>query len=281
MGPFCDPQVVALTNRRFIPFAFDLGFRGGLADKAARKAVVAAEPKLSGRGVPTPEVLFMTAEGKVLAKVSNYASEEEFLAVMKQVLIDNPEYNKASKEELAATTPLEIGRIAFEINDYPIAKKSLAGLKSDESRLLLSQIARYEGDWTAAETYLSAITAEEWKDDVQMENVRMYITKSEFKKVIKLVDGIPKKSNRYTEAQYFKGVAQSQNGDTKLAIATWKDLITGQKVHDNWIYRADWAYCQSLGGSGMMSSFGKRTSLLGRIGYMGRNNPDLVKRKNN
>ena len=86
MGPFCDPQIVSLSNRRFIPFAFDLSNKGGLFDPTARKAVVAVSPELGGNGVPTPDVLFMTADGKLLARVSNYASEAEFLEVMKHLL---------------------------------------------------------------------------------------------------------------------------------------------------------------------------------------------------
>jgi len=280
VGPFCDPQIVSLSNRRFIPFAFDLSNKGGLFDPTARKAVVAVSPELGGNGVPTPDVLFMTADGKLLARVSNYASEAEFLEVMKQVLTDHPECNKASKEELAATTPLERGRVAFELNDFTTAKKELSALESDESKILLSQIARYAQDWKTAERHLSDITTDEWKDDVQMERVRMHVANSEFEKAIKLADLIHQKSNRYTEARYFKGVAQSFNGESKLALATWKELFLSQKEHDNWVYRTDWAYSQTIQKEKkLMSTTGKRVSLLGRIGYMGRSNPDLVKPK--
>jgi len=48
---------------------------------------------------------------------------------------------------------------------------------------------------------------------------------------------------------------------------------------DPWIYRADWAYCAlKRKGGAMFSSSGPRTSLLNRIGYMGRKNPDLASR---
>ena len=52
-----------------------------------------------------------------------------------------------------------------------------------------------------------------------------------------------------------------------------------RETQDPWVYRADWASCASKGRStGMMTSAGPRTSLLNRIGYMGRSNPDLAKR---
>lgn len=278
VGPFCDPRVIALANRRFTPFAFDLNNRGGIPDAAAKKTVTAAEPKLAGKFVPTPEVLFMSPDGKVLGKISNYATEPQFLEAMQKVLKENPEYNKESAQEKSATTALERGRIAFELLDFDTSKKELASLKQDEASYLLARMARYEKDWKSMESHLLSITSEQWKDDAVMERMRMHIAKRNFAYSIQLSGSIPHTSNRFTEAQYFKGVAQFQMGKAKLAVETWKQLITGQKLHDNWVYRADWAYCEvKQKESRVMSTSGKRVSLLGRIGYMGRRNPDLIK----
>ena len=82
--------------------------------------------------------------------------------------------------------------------------------------------------------------------------------------------------DRYTEAMYHLGLAQHHLGKKKRAQKTWGGGIKSCS-QDPWIYRADWAFTQSKEKrtSGGFSSGQKKTSLLKRIGYMGRRNPDL------
>ena len=59
----------------------------------------------------------------------------------------------------------------------------------------------------------------------------------------------------------------------------WKETIQGCS-QDPWIYRADWAYTEVKDGNRKaFSAQGPKTSVLDRIGYMGRQNPDLQRAK--
>ena len=72
-----------------------------------------------------------------------------------------------------------------------------------------------------------------------------------------------------------RGLGQFHMGEKKVARKTWGGGIKTCS-QDPWVYRADWAYVNSKGRKrGGFSTAGKRNSLLNRIGYMGRRNPDL------
>ena len=98
----------------------------------------------------------------------------------------------------------------------------------------------------------------------------------EFATLEKQLASFPKSSNRYTQSRYYLGLAKYHQDDKKAALAIWRDTIKSCPQGPS-IYRADWAY-SGVKQSGRRRSFfsrGKRTSLLKRIGYMGRRNPDL------
>ena len=98
-GPFSDARVVGLCNRRFVPFYFDLSNRGVAGDPDARAFVVAVRKELGGRAVPTPPVLFMTPDGEVVGEVSNYATEDQVLRTMLDLLEAHPEFAKPGPDE--------------------------------------------------------------------------------------------------------------------------------------------------------------------------------------
>ena len=85
-GPFTDERVIGLLNQRFIPIYFDLSSKSPASDIDARKFVIELQPELGGSRVPTPPVLFVTADGELLGEVSNYASESEILGALRDVL---------------------------------------------------------------------------------------------------------------------------------------------------------------------------------------------------
>ncbi|MFT7677597.1 MAG: hypothetical protein ACI8QC_001575 [Planctomycetota bacterium] len=98
-----------------------------------------------------------------------------------------------------------------------------------------------------------------------------------------LLRAYPESEPRAAEAHYYLGLAQFHLGDPKQARASWKSLVEtfGEA---RWSYRADWAYCQTTdeGQAERKKSFfagGATQSLLGRHGYMGRQDPDLTPRK--
>ena len=103
-GPFSDERILRLANRRFVPFYFDLANRGFAGDADARAFVVKVRPEYGGRGVPTPDLLLMTPDGKQVGKVSNYASADAVYAVMLGVLKKHPEFNKPTDAEKTKRT---------------------------------------------------------------------------------------------------------------------------------------------------------------------------------
>ena len=112
-----------------------------------------------------------------------------------------------------------------------------------------------------------------------MESAHALWANGEFKKLRQALMGFPKGSNRYTEARYHEGLALYHLKKKSEAQAIWAATIRACP-QDRWVYRADWAYCQSKqkGSRMAFSSASARTSLLNRIGYMGRRNPDLAAR---
>ena len=99
--------------------------------------------------------------------------------------------------------------------------------------------------------------------------------RGELDKLQETLAGFPLSSNRYTEARYHEGLARFHRGEKEKALDIWKSTIS-EAPQDRWVYRMDWAYSNVKDGSRKsFSSGGKRTSILGRIGYMGRRNPDL------
>ncbi len=265
-----------LVNRRFVPFFFDLSSRGFAGDPKAREFVVKAVPVLGGRSVPTPQVLFMTPDGKVVAEESNYASAEQFIKRLKQVMRDNPVYMKATEAETALMVLEDRAQLAIDLLDYARARKELVRADSPRASYLRGHLDRLDGKFDAMKEQFAKVTAAELRDDVRMESAYALWSAGEYEALKKALAKFPTKSNRYSEARYYEGLALFHLGQKSEAQQTWAATIKGCP-QDAWIYRADWAYCQSksTGGAMRFSSSGSRTSLLNRIGYMGRKNPDL------
>ena len=279
-GPFSDERILRLAGRRFIPFYFDLANRGFAGDADARAFVVKVKPEYGGRGVPTPHVLLMTPEGKLLGSVSNYASADQVLALMRDTLENYPEFNKPSEEERKAEDPVEIAQIRIDLGDYEGAAKALARDESQMGLYLMGRLAGWRKDWIAMANFFQKVKEPKLLDDVRVELAHRYWDNGKFKRLRKLMQKVEKTSNRYTEARYYEGLALFHLGNKEEAIKLWGKTITGCS-QDPWVYRCDWAYCnaKAKGGRRMFSTAGPRTSLLNRIGYMGRKNPDLAPRK--
>ena len=118
------------------------------------------------------------------------------------------------------------------------------------------------------EKHLASIDDEEWTDDVRMERAYPLWFARRHKELVEHLAGFPEKSNRYTEARYYEGLAHHLLGDDRRARAIWKTTL-GAREHGPWIYRADWAYAT------LEKDPAKQKSLIGRIGYFGLRNPDL------
>lgn len=118
-------------------------------------------------------------------------------------------------------------------------------------------------------------------DGAHVERAWLALQERDFKKVHAETQAIAASSSSSHEADYVDGLAHFHDGKLEAAQKCWKALIT--KAQDRFIYRADWAYTQSLqakdagkrAGAGF-STAGPRDSLFDRIGYMGREHPDLL-----
>ena len=286
-GPFSDERVVRLINRRFVPLYFDIAPGGAAADANARAFVLKVKPELGGQAVATPPVLLITPNGELLSEIDNYASEADMLAGLRDVLAKAPEWNlpSAGEKTLAgAGSEIERANLRFDLGDDDGARKILEDESSAEAAVLLAHVCRLAKDWKALEQALSRVEAArargsgaEFDDDVRVERAWLHHHERDFAAAAKEVAKIARKSDRYSESRYLTGLAQWHQGKKDDALATWNSAID-HCSQDPWVYRADWAYTQGKDANSGRTSFstgGKRTSPLGRIGYMGRRNPDL------
>jgi len=278
-GPFSDERVIRLINRRFVPLYFDLSPGGAAADKKARQAVVKAKPELGNAAVQTPPLLVMTPDGKVLGEVDNYAGEDELWKSLLALLADHAEWNVPSDEEQRIArdgTPLERATLLFDLGDLAAARRLLADQPGASESLLRAHLCRLDRDWSALEQELGRVVAPELADGACVERGWLHLARGDFATARKSVAAVAPDSPFRSEARYLDGVASWRAQKPDEARATWKALIDGAKALDRWIYRADWAYTQSIEPArGGFSTSDKRHSPLGRIGYMGRRNPDL------
>lgn len=236
---------------------------------------MAKRRELGGQGVPTPPILFMTPDGEVVGEVDNYASEARVLQAMLDVLKAHPEYAAPSEAEANLEDPVARAEVAIDLQDPDAARKAIEGAEGDRAAYLRGCVTT---DAESMEREFAAVKDASLLDDVRMERARRLWTAKEYERLRDALADFPKDSNRYTESQYLLGLAQFHLKERDAALATWKALATGCG-QDRWVYRADWAYCGVTDDrGGAFSSEDESPSLLGRIGYMGRRNPDLKRR---
>ncbi|GIW82957.1 MAG: hypothetical protein KatS3mg105_4764 [Gemmatales bacterium] len=258
-----------------MPLYFDLSDRGAAADPEARKFVVAQRKELAGGAVPTPPFLLMNADGKVLAAVNAYASPDQIYEAMRKVLRNHPEYDQPSEEEKKLRSPIERAQVQIDLGNYDEARKILKSVDTDEAHYLLGRLARFGRNWQEMEKQFACVKNDAFSNDILMERAYPLWFGKKFAELRDHLKGFPKSSRRYTEARYYEGLAWYHLGKKDKALEIWKSTITGC-TQDPWIYRADWAYTTTKDSArGIFTTAGKRTSLLNRIGYMGRRNPDL------
>lgn len=274
-GPFSDERVRRLANRRFVTFYFDLADGSAAGDPDARKFVVKLKKEMGGNGVAPPNVLIATPEGKLAGEAGNFASSDTVYDAMKKALKDHPEFNEASDAEKAAATPFEKAQIAFDLGKRKSAAEALSEPGSEDEWLFLAHIQRWRGKWTEMEAALAHVTRDDLVDDARMERAWRHWIEAKYEELRATLADFPAESNRATEARYFAALALHHLGEKKEAMAAWKALAK-TPAEDPWVYRADWAYMTvKQSGKTSFSSGDANRSPLGRIGYMGRDNPDL------
>jgi hypothetical protein len=274
-GPFSDERVRRLANRRFVCLYFDLADDGAAGDPDARKFVVKLKKELGGNGVPPPNVLLVTPDGVLAGEAGNFEGTDEVYSAMRKALKDKPEFDAESETEKAAATPFEKAQIAFDLGKRKTAVELLAEPRSEKEWLFLAHVQRWRGKWEEMEAALKHVTDEAMQGDVLIERAWRAWKEEKYETLRDLLADFPAGSARETEAKYFAALARYHLGEKKEALKAWKALAKAE-VEDPWVYRADWAYMsEKQRGKTSFSSGDADRSPLGRIGYMGRENPDL------
>ena len=252
-----------------MPLYFDLGRGSPAGDAAAKKVITAIDPRLAGRAVPTPDVFILGPDGKLIDRTSNYASEAKYLALLRKVV--------GASKELSAETEAEAKRPVAErswlrycVGDTEGALKLVAAEKDSLAR---ARILRWERKFDDARKALGK------HPEALAERGVLELFAAKFPEAAALLTKVAVDDARHAEAQYFLGVAMFQQGQVADAQGIWNGVI--KKYGENaWSYRSDWALQNSKakagGGPVRFTTTGKKSGL-GRHGYMGRKNPDLLK----
>ncbi len=279
-GPFTDERVVGLLNERFIPIYFDLSPKSPAGDADAKSFVTKLKPELGGSRVPTPPVLFVTAEGELLGEISNYASESEMLGALRDVLHQNSKYAGPSDGE-GKRPRLARARTHHYLGEDDAAIALLSEPRNARESLLIAQVDRRAGDLDHAEKVLGELDSDACADDVALELGLIAFARGDVKTMHVRLEAHSQEGDRAPEARYFLGISLFHMGQHAEARAIWKELV-GKYGEHPFSYRADWAYTQTTdnGPAAAPTSFTTQgpKSLLGRHGYMGRKNPDLAQR---
>jgi len=268
--------VVRLANRRFLAFHFDLNPFSPGGDLDAKAFVVRNRPDLAGFAVDPVGALIMTPSGEVLAEIDAFATAEELLQAMRDVLLRWPEIAGPFPTEAAPPSAIEAAEARIDLGDRRGAREILARDGSPRACLLLGKLARLEHDWEAMEAELKRVTDPALAVEVRMERAYRLWHTQEFEALARYLEGFPQDSPRYAEARYHEGLALYHVGKRKSALEVWRSMVRSLP-QGPWVYRADWAYTTAIEGERReFSALGKRTSVLRRVGYPVEN-PDVTR----
>ncbi len=277
-GVLVDSRVVNLINRRFVPYYFDMDSLGSEYSKEAVFVAQNACPELRFEAaLPTPPVLFLTPEGKLLHQLGNHATADEYLAAMTAVLKENPEYGLLTEQEAAVQDPMEKAWIHYELRQFD---EALASIKSDQSSseayYLRGVIARERGDWTETRRSFRMVTDVARKRDIMIEEAHRYWAMRNFRSMLTVLDGLTAEHPRYMEGMYLLGLAHYHLEETTRAFEVWERAIKHDPQH-SWALRLDWTCgLARLGREQMVLPHERPPSLLGRNYLTPNGNPDLI-----
>ena len=286
-----------LINRRFVPLYFDLNPGGAAGDREAREFVVRARPELAGMAVDTPPVLIMSPVGKVMAEADNYSTEDQLYETLRRVLREHPAWGRPSEEEERIAREAEAGRTEamvsaaeqfLDLGEFDRARAAYervlerlpAGPERDRAAYGLGHALRLAGDLDGMERAFARIgRMAANQDDLAIERAHAAFSRGDIAGLRRFLAPFEPRppAARGAEALYLSALGRFHSGDAKGAEALWRRTIE-EFPEDPWVYRADWAlFDLENEGKRSFSTLDERTPL-GRIGYMGRRNPDLAPR---
>jgi hypothetical protein len=268
---------------------------GAMADSSGRQFVLRALPDLGELEVDTPPLLVITPDGVVLDQIDNYSTEDIVFRSLQSVLKDNQQWNHAEDLDEARESASETGTIGSvityaeriaDVGEYDTAIEQYARLllkaQGDESRISVLQrllhISRLAGRSSVFEAANSELRHFGKCDSGSaIEVAHYYCGRRDYGRVLAGLGSISidRATPRASEATYLRSVALFQTGEVEASKAALRDLILTMP-EGPWSYRADWALFT-------IEHPGRRTfttedepTCLGRVGYMGRLNPDFL-----
>lgn len=168
-GAFSDERVIALINRRFVPYYFN---RSGMGEGGSAAASAFTKGKTKN---PYAYFAAFSPDGTYLGESEIYATKDDIVLWLRKLLDDHPELDKPTPLEERAEG-LAAARVLEENGRFAEARGRYVALGSplDEARL-----ARYAKDWeahgkalarveaadeVAAETGLRLVAERKWDD---------------------------------------------------------------------------------------------------------------------
>ncbi len=214
-GAFSDERVIALMNRRFVPYYFNRSGMGEGGNAAASKFT-------TGR-TKNPYAYFaaFSPEGEYLGESELYATKDDVLAWLVKLLRDHPEFDAPAPGEERAEG-LAAARVLEETGRFAEARERYAAIGSplDEARL-----ARYAADWEAHEKALARADA---ADEVAAERGLKLVAERKWAEARALLEKAVrahKESGRRAEMRFALGVACWFSDDRDWAKFHWMWVV--------------------------------------------------------
>jgi tetratricopeptide (TPR) repeat protein len=196
-GAFSDERVIALMNRRFVPYYFN---RSGMGEGGN-----AAASRFTTGKTRNPYAYFaaFAPDGTYLGESELYATKDEVLAWLAKLLADHPEFDARTPEEERAEG-LAAARVLEETGRFAEARERYAALGAP---LDVARLARYASDWEAHEKALARIEA---ADQVAAERGMRLVAERKWEEARALLERAVRahpESARRAEMRFALGVA--------------------------------------------------------------------------
>ncbi len=275
-----DERVVNLLNRRFVPYYFDMDPRGSEYDQVASELSLELHPEMRYvSSVPTPPMLLVSPDKKMLGYISNFLSSDEFLTKLVEILEENPPLNQLLKEEKKIEDLVERARVLYQLRRLDEAVEQLEGQQSSESYYLRVVMAREQERWSDMKAAIPLVTDSRRQQDVAVENVLRYWSIRNYEGIKAKLVGLHAGMSRYQEAAYYLGLAWYHTGEKTKAIEIWQAAVEADR-ETAWALRLDWTQgLATVGPDRYLSPMDKIPSMLNRKYLTPNGNPDIKKQR--
>ena len=153
------------------------------------------------------------------------ATSKQLLAKMHRMLEQDANYARMSDGERAAESELDQAELEIDLQNDDKALALLAKSSKPRARYLDGHIARLRHHWAKMEKAFSRLSSDRFSDDVSMERAHALFFHGNYERLRKRLVAFPSKSLRFTEAQYYLGLALYHLGKKREARALWKRRI--------------------------------------------------------